>query len=189
MKVYLLLNNRVAKMSIIPSPPRKNLLVNKKSGQNKVYTIHNNNNNPFIIRQDSRKESSIGSTIVSFKREIDAIQFAYMIESHRRDTKEWPTTTMEGFSSLFVKDSLAMDEPYYPNELYLKPWDIAELRVYCASNILNLFIMHSMILKDGNVYTLKGEHLTLSIPIEEYAKILEKMFQRESTKDINDEWN
>jgi len=175
-------------MSIIVSPPGQIVIVNKKPRQNRVYTIHNYNNNPFMLRQDSRTEPYIGSTIISFKRETDAIQFAYMIESHRRDTNHWPSTTMEGMTSLFVKGNIS-EQPYLPNELYLKTWDIPTLRIYCASNILNLFIMHSMTLKEGDVYSLKGEHLMLSIPIKDYAKILEKMYERESKRDINDEWN
>jgi len=173
-------------MSIIPAPPKKILSVNKKSRENKIFTIHKRNQ-PFIVRQDIHKESSINSTVISFKRETDAIQFAYMIESHKKHTNAWPSTTIEDMTSLFVKDSLVMDEPYFSNELYLKSWNIADLRTYSASNMLNLFIIHSMILKEGNIYTLKGSHLSLSMPIEEYAKILEKMFQRESIKDINDE--
>jgi hypothetical protein len=189
MKVNLVSNNRVAKMSIIPSPPKKIVVVNKKPRESRVYTIHNYYNNPFMIRQNSKLDPYIGSTIISFKREVDAIQFAYMIESHKRDTKEWPSTTMEGMTSLFVKDTFIMDSSYLPTELYLKTWDLPALRLYCASNILNLFIMHSMTLKEGNIYNLKGEHITLSISLEDYAKILEKMFQRESKKDIDDEWN
>lgn len=140
-----------------------------------------------MIRQDTRNESYIGSTIISFKREIDAMKFAQMIESHRKSTNQWPVPSLDGLTSLFIKSSI-LDEPYIPEELYLKTWDLETLRIYCASNILNLFILHSITLKDNDVYTLKGEHLTFSIPLENYAYILEKMYQREFIKDIDDEW-
>jgi hypothetical protein len=178
-------------MSIIPAPPRKSLIINKKPRSNKLYTIHNYTHNPFILRNESKEidNSSIDSTIISFKREIDAISFAQMIESHKALTKEWPSTTLGNMNSLFVMANMNENPLYYPNELYLKTWDLSELQIYCASNILQLFIMHSITLKDENVYNIKGEHLTLSIPIEKYSEILEIMFLRSKGKDINDEWD
>ena len=175
-------------MSIVPLPPSSIVSINRKSGQNKVYTIHNYNDNPFMLRQDSKHNPYIGSTIISFKREIDAMKFAQMIESHRKSTNQWPSTTLEGITSLFVRTSF-LEDPYIPEELYLKTWDIETLRVYCATNILNLFILHSITVKDDNIYKLRGEHLTFSIPLENYAYILNKMFEREYIRDIDDEWN
>jgi hypothetical protein len=176
-------------MSLIPAlPPTGIVLANRKPRENKVYTLHNSKNNPFIIRQNAKDEPYFGSTMISFKREIDAIQFAYMIETHYKETNEWPSTTFEGISSLFLKANIK-DETYIPNELYLKTWDIPALRLYCAGNILNLFIMHSLTLKDNNIYHMKGEQVTLTIPFEDCAVILEKMYMREFNKDLNDEWN
>jgi hypothetical protein len=176
-------------MSIIPSPPASIVSINNKPKSNRVYTIHNYNNNPFMLRQDNHKqEPTIGSTIISFKREIDAIQFAYMIESHHSSTKHWPSTSLDSLTSLFVRANIS-NEPYLPNELYLKTWDIPTLRVYCASNILNLFVMHSMTLKENNVYSMKGEHMSFTIPLDQYANILEKMYMRDYVKEIEDEWN
>ena len=176
-------------MSIVPSPPTSIISVNRKPRQNKLYTIHNNtNDHPFMLRQDSRNEPYIGSTIISFKREIDAIKFSQMIEAHRKSTSSWPSTTLEGLTSLFIRSSI-LDEPYIPDELYLKTWDLDVLRIYCATNILNLFVLHTITVKDENIYRLRGQHLTFTIPMKNYAHILEKMHQREFIKDIDDEWN
>lgn len=176
-------------MSIIPAlPPTGIVLTNRKPRENKVYTLHNRKNDPFIIRQTEKDNDYFGSTMISFKRETDAIQFAYMIEAHYKETTEWPSTTFEGISSLFLKANIK-DETYIPNELYLKSWDIPTLQVYCAGNVLNLFVMHSVTLKDYNVYQMKGEQVTLSLSFEDCADILEKMYMREFNKDINDEWN
>jgi hypothetical protein len=176
-------------MSIIPAPPSSIVNVNKKPRQNRLYTIHNNiNDNPFMLRQDSKNEPYIGSTLISFKREIDAVKFSQMIEAHRKSTSLWPSTTLEGLTTLFVRSSI-LDEPYVPNELYLKTWEFEKLRIYCATNILNLFVLHTITVKDDDIYRLTGQHLTFRIPMEKYADILEKMYEREFIKDIDDEWN
>ena len=142
-------------MSIVPSPPTSIISVNRKPRQNKLYTIHNNtNDHPFMLRQDSRNEPYIGSTIISFKREIDAIKFSQMIEAHRKSTSSWPSTTLEGLTSLFIRSSI-LDEPYIPDELYLKTWDLDVLRIYCATNILNLFVLHTITVKDENFNFIK----------------------------------
>ena len=176
-------------MSLIPAlPPTAIVIANRKPRENKVYTLHNSKNDPFSIRQSVKDEPCFGSTIISFKRETDAIQFAYMIETHYKETNEWPSTTLEGMSSLFLRGEMKY-ETYIPNELYLKTWDIPALRLYCAGNILNLFIMHSLTLKENNVYNMKGEQITLTIPFEDCAVILEKMYMRDLNTDINNEWN
>jgi hypothetical protein len=141
-----------------------------------------------MLRQDHRDEQYTGSTIISFKREVDAMHFAHMIECHKQNTNNWPSATLNGLTSLFVM-AKQLNEPYLPNELYLKTWDLSTLRMYCASNILNLFVMQTMTMTDESTYRIKGEHVTLSIPIEMYAEIFEKMYKREKIiKDINDEW-
>jgi len=176
-------------MSIVAIPPRKFVDINKKPLNKRVYTIHNETHNPFMIRKTNNDtdESSIESTVISFKREIDAVHFAQMIESHKDITEQWPITTFDNMNSLFVMANIEYS-PYYPVQLYLKSWEISELNVYCASNILQLFIMHTITLKEENIYSIKGEHLTFTIPTEKYSEFFEQMFQRNQRKDINDEW-
>jgi len=181
-------------MNLVPAPPRRSISINKKSRSNKIYTIHNYTHNPFILRHENKSindESSINSTIISFKKEVDAIHFAQMIENHKALTNQWPSTTLDNINSLFIMSNIDLTSTtslYNPNELYFKTWELIDLQVYCASNILQLFIIHSITLKDENIYNIRGEHLTLSIPIEKYTEIFENMFLRNKDTDINDEW-
>jgi len=176
-------------MSLVRNPPPSKLIFPaRKPRETRVYTIHNYSHDPFIVRHNTKIDPNFGSTVISFKREFDAINFAQMIESHKELTNEWPSTTMDTLTSMYVT-SKPKSDPYYPTQLYLKTWTMPDLQVYCASNILQLFIMYSMTLKNDNVYNIKGEHLTLSIPLEKYSELLEIMFQRESKRDINDEWS
>jgi hypothetical protein len=173
-------------MSILPIPPRSLILLNKKPKPNKVFTIHNYKHNPFMLKHEVKED--LNTTVISFKREEDALQFAQLIELHKLITKHYPTTTLEGMTSLFINTKL-LNENYIPNELYLKSWDYDDLRIYCGTHLLNLFVMQSMILKDNNVYNLKGQHIILSIPIEKYIEILEEIYNRpKEVKDLDDEW-
>jgi hypothetical protein len=173
-------------MSILPTPPKAIVYVNKKPKSNRVYTIHNYNNNPFMLKHEMKED--MNTTIISFKREVDALKFSQLIEIHKQSTNHYPSTTFEGMASLFLNTNL-ITENYVPNELYLKSWDYDDLRIYCATHLLNLFVMHSMTLKNENVYNLKGQHIILSIPIESYINILEEMYNRiNQIKDTDDEW-
>jgi hypothetical protein len=180
-------------MNIINLPPRQIININKKPRSNNVYTIHHiKTTNPFILKQDVEsyedEDNVIGSTVISFKREIDALNFTYMIESHKQNTNEWPSTTYTSLNSLFVVGNFP-NYDYNPRELFLKTWDVDTLSIYCATNILNMFVLHSITQKPDNVYAMKGEYYKMTLPSENYAYIFENMLQREYIKDIDDEWN
>ena len=133
-------------------------------------------------------KNDINTTIISFKRELDALKFAQLIEIHKQSTNQYPSTTLEGMASLFLNTNL-ITENYIPNELYLKSWEYDDLRIYCATHLLNLFVMQSMTLKNDNIYNLKGQHIILSLPIESYINILEQLYNRQKEiKDLEDEW-
>ena len=173
-------------MSILPVPPTTIIYNNKKPKPNRIYTIHNYKHNPFMLKHEAKND--INTTIISFKRELDALKFAQLIEIHKQSTNHYPSTTLEGMASLFLNTNL-ITENYIPNELYLKSWEYDDLRIYCATHLLNLFVMQSMTLKNDNIYNLKGQHIILSLPIESYINILEQLYNRQKEiKDLEDEW-
>jgi hypothetical protein len=161
---------------ITPTPPAARIVqVRKKPRSNIVHTIHDYSHNPFMFRTDDTKHE-LQSTILSFRREADALKLSQLIEIHKAMTKTYPLMTMEGLPSLFVNTGMMVDS-YESGNLYLKTWEFESLREYCAAHMLNLFVMNTMTLNSNDVYTLKGKHLLMSLPYEKYADILNGIYE------------
>jgi hypothetical protein len=125
-----------------------------------VYTLHSNPNSVFAW---TTSHENMKTATVVFRRYIDAVHMAHMIERHVRQTKDWPSTTLFDFN--------LYSGPDVTNELELvdiRSWDFENLKVYCVESYLDMITLSTLNETDEG-FKITGELISLNVPSEFYV--------------------
>jgi hypothetical protein len=132
-----------------------------------VYTLHSNPNSVFAW---TTSHPNMKTATVVFRRYMDAIHMAHMIERHVRQTKEWPSTTMFDFN--------LYSGPVVSNELELidiQAWEFENLKVYCVESYLDMITLTTLNETEQG-FKITGELISLDVPCELYVEQLNTKF-------------
>ena len=153
-------------------PPAKYIIVPSHKPRKTVYTINNYKGNPYAIQfkrtndmidEDDNDSESLKTTHISFSQHKDATLFACILESHKRQTKEWPNVTTD-ISNFFVSNDVILYKT--PTELYVESQSLESLQLKCAKNMIDLAILTEIATNLPDKYYLRGQIIKLEMDLQ-----------------------
>lgn len=144
-------------------------MIKTRYGARPIYTINKFPNHIYGMKPPNDK---LRTCVVSFVNESHAYMFAAMFEEHKRRTSEWPMMMQETEASIILPTN---DEQPELEELSVIKWDPENLKVMCASNILDL-IKLTKIVHTKKGLTIGGETYHFNAPIEFYQNRFKELY-------------
>ena len=146
-------------------------------GGKKIFTIHDAASaNPFCMRMN-RKDNVPKTTMITFAREKDAILIATMLESHKRNTNEWPHHDFtDASSSLFMIENDLF--PVGLQELDIRSNKLADIQFCCYLNFIDLLVLNSITKTSNSSFNTNGEVYMSDPDQETCAEILNSLYMR-----------
>jgi hypothetical protein len=144
-------------MALIVSPPIKTTFQPESE-----YYVIKNRAVPMTMRIHKH------TTVVAFRKYIDAEIVTEAMESQYMMNKEWPDLTVENFTLQYMP----LGNP--PTLLDIEPDHIEMLKRTCIDWNLNLCIIDEIVKKKSSIY-LQGDILSFTAPVEYYQMLYESL--------------
>jgi hypothetical protein len=133
----------------------------------KIYTVHDLQHNPLTLLLKSKTDSDISkTTLIGFANKQNGILVSNLLEKHKNVTKEYPKFLED--ERLYIKKNDIISNDL--SNLYIREWELDDLKIYCLQNILDLLRIEELIEKDfsinfkGTIFKFEaGAHIYIDI--------------------------